>query len=689
VGLIIGNENRWQQISRSDGLRGTVYAAFEDRQRTLWIGSAGRGLVQWRGYREWESYSTESGLVSDIVYEMLPRQDGSLWLATEAGLFRGERGQFGMSFKNIAGLDGMAVHTLRSAANGDLWIGTENRGVARLDSRTHTFTWFGESQGLTGKAAYILRFDRQQRLWAGTEAGLFISDAPYQKFSRITALPSSRIWAIAEGSDGTIWAGGAGGLFEFAAGQWKTLTTVDGLSNKEVLSLGAGPNGAVWVGYRFGGGIDRVHRQAGGVAIEKGVQRIGSDGLVYFLDFDTKGRLWAGTDRGVDVWDSSRWSHYDTNDGLAGDDCNLNAFAEEPDGAIWIGTSSGLSRFNALPRATPDAPLEVVFTKLAIGQKDVSGLRSPSFSVHENSLFARYSALNAPRENGVLFRYRLTGATSSWTETAQRELQFANLAPGAYRLAVDARDSDGAWSGNSAEFEFRILPPWYLSWWFESLCILIPFSGAGGVLRLRFLGARKRELALKRLVEEKTADLLRANEELSRLSFTDSLTGLVNRRIFDQTLETECARLARSGNCLSLISIDVDCFKALNDSQGHLRGDECLVMLGAELMKIARRHIDVVARCGGEEFGIILPETDATGAARIAEAVRLAIANLKVPHSASLAAPFLTVSVGVATATKDRYCNRKDLADAADRALYAAKRAGRNRVCEAGSNSAD
>jgi diguanylate cyclase (GGDEF)-like protein len=470
--------------------------------------------------------------------------------------------------------------------------------------------------------------------------------------------------------------------------RWRTLTAADGLSNTEVLSLGSGPNGVVWVGYRFGGGIDRIRRQAEGVAIEKGIQRSGSDGLVYFLDFDTTGRLWAGTQQGVDTWDGTRWSHFNTNDGLAGDDCNLNSFAEEPDGTIWIGTSGGLSRFNPLPPAAPAAPLAVVFTRLAIGQKDVSGLRSPSFGVHDNSFFVRYSALNSMRENGVIFRYRLSGATANWTETTERELQFANLAPGSYRLEVDARDGDGPWSGNNPEFEFRILPPWYLTWWFDTICTLIPFSVAAGVLRLRFLGAKKRELGLTRLVEEKTADLLRANEELSRLSLTDPLTGLVNRRGFDQALETECARLTRSGTCLSLISIDVDCFKALNDSQGHLRGDECLVMLGVELMKIARRHIDIVARCGGEEFGMILPETDAAGASQVAESVRFAIADLKVPHPASQVAPFLTVSVGVASATHDRYCTRKELADAADRALYAAKRAGRNRVCEAHSEVA-
>ena len=683
VGLLIGNENGWQQIDRSDGLRGTVYSAMEDRQRNLWIGLAGRGLAQWRGYREWETYSIESGLASDIVYEILPRDDGSLLLATEAGLFRGERRRSGMSFKRFAGLDGLAVHSLHSGPNGDLWIGTETRGAARIDSRTNKITWYGERQGLTGKAAYTLRFDRKQRLWAGTESGMFMAEAPYRRFSRIKELPASRIWAITEGSDGTIWAGGAGGLFELATDRWRTLTAADGLSNNEVLSLGAGPNGVIWVGYRFGGGIDRVHPKAGGVAIDKGIQRAGSDGLVYFLDFDSKGRLWAGTERGIDRWDGVHWSHYDTNDGLAGDDCNLNSFAEEADGTIWIGTSGGLSRFNALPRAAPDATLAVVFTRLSIGQKDASGLRSPSFGAHDNSFIARYSALNAMRENGVIFRYRLTGATSRWTETAQRELQFANLAPGAYRLEVDARDSDGAWSGNNAEFEFTILPPWYLTWWFESLCLLIPISVTAGVLRLRFLGAQRREDALTQLVEDRTADLRLANEELSRLSFTDPLTGLVNRRVFDQTLEMECARLTRTGAHLSLISIDVDCFKALNDSQGHPRGDECLVTLGAELMRIARRHIDIVARCGGEEFGIILPETDAAGAAQVAETVRSAIANLRIPHQASQVAPFLTVSVGVATATQDRFRTRKELADAADQALYAAKRTGRNRVCEA------
>jgi diguanylate cyclase (GGDEF)-like protein len=679
-GLLIRDEKGWQKIDRSVGLRGVVYSVFEDRQHSLWIGLAGRGLAEWRGYREWESYSSASGLASDVVYEILPRADASLWVASEGGLLRGTRQHFGMLWKTVAGLDGFPVHSVQMAPGGDLWVGTETRGAAHMNARTGKVEWFGREQGLLGMAAYTLRFDREHRLWAATDAGLFLATPPYQKFSRIAELPSTRIWAIAQGTDGTIWAGGAGGLFGYSGGRWRSWTHADGLSNQEVLALGAGADGALWIGYRYGGGIDRIHPRQGGIAIGKGVQRPGSDGLVYFLDFDASGRLWAGTERGVDTWDGSRWSHYDTRDGLAWDDCNLNGFAAEADGTVWIGTSGGLSRFKPRPRIAPEAPPEAVFTKLVMGREDVSGQRDPSFGTHSNTLVARYAAPNAPRENGVVFRYRLEGANSSWTETAQRELRFAQLAPGAYRLEIEARDSDGVWSGHGAEFRFEILTPWYRTWWFIGICALIPVSLVLGLLQLRILAARRREQELQRIVVEKTADLRRVNEELLRLSSVDSLTGLANRRVFDQTLKMECARLKRTGSSVSLLMIDIDHFKALNDSQGHQRGDEYLKLVGSELARLAKRQLDVAARYGGEEFAVILPETNADGAAQFAKSVPLAIAALGLPHAASSVAPFLTVSVGVATATLDCHCSPEELVAAADQALYQAKRSGRNRV---------
>jgi diguanylate cyclase (GGDEF)-like protein len=691
TGLLIRDDAGWQKIDRSAGLRGTVYAAFEDRQQSLWIGLAGRGLARLRGYREWESYTADSGLKSDVVYEILPLEGSShartLWVATEGGLFRGTRRELGISWERVPGVGDFPVHSIRRAPNGDLWIGTETHGAARIRADTNQVDWFGEAQGLTAKAPYTLRFDRERRLWAATDAGLFVARPPYWRFSRISQLPSNRFWTVEEGTDGTTWAGGAGGLFAFAAGRWKNYTRADGLSNQDVLALAAGPDGKMWIGYRYGGGIDRIRPTPDGAAIEKGVQRLGADGIVYFLEFDASGRLWAGTERGVDVWDGSRWSHYDTSDGLAWDDCNLHAFAAEPDGTVWIGTSGGLSRFRPRPRRAADFLPEVIFTTLTMGRMDVSGQRNPAVTTHSNSLTARYSALNAPRENGLVFRYRLTPVNSDWTETAQRQLEFAELAPGAHRLEVEARDSNGVWSGHPGEFSFEILTPWYRTWWFMCACGLTPLLTIAAVLRWRILAASQRERELVRLVEDKTSDLRRANEDLLRLSSLDPLTGLANRRVFDHTLEHECARLNRTQSVFSLVLLDIDHFKALNDSEGHQRGDAYLARVSEEMRRLIRRHVDVAARYGGEEFAVILPETDAPGAAWFAEQVRLAISGLALPHPASPVAPVLTVSIGVSTATFKSLSTPAELLAAADHALYQAKRNGRNRV-EVAANTA-
>lgn len=670
-GLLIRDERGWRKINQSSGLRGAVYAAFEDRQHRLWIGLAGRGLAQWRGYKEWETYSTASGLASDIVYEIQPQGNGTLWVGTEGGLLRGDRGQFGIRWKKVAGLDGFPVHSIRTDSHGDLWVGTETRGVARLHVRSGSIEWLGEAQGLAGKAAYTLRFDHQQRLWAATESGLFTATAPYQKFSRITELPSTRMWAIAEGNDGTIWAGGADGLFADANGHWKNFSNAGGLSNREVLALGAGAHGTMWIGYRFGGGIDRVHLQADGLAIEKGVQRPGTDGLVYFLESDGLGRLWVGTERGVDMWDGSRWSHYDMTDGLAFNDCNLNAFAAEPDGTVWIGTSGGLSRFKPGQQLSPVVPLKVVFTKLVMGRSDVSGRRNSSAGIAANSLIARYSALNVSGESGILFRYRLVGASSNWTETAQRELEFAELAPGAYRLEVEAQDGNGGWSDNTAEFAFRILTPWYASWWFVSLCVLTPLLVGASVVRLRMLGSQRRERELQQLKV--------AHDEIRNLAFFDPLTGLPNRRLLLDRLRQTLAANARSNRKRALLFVDLDDFKTLNDTLGHHIGDLLLQEVARRITDCIR-ETDTVARLGGDEFVVLLQdlsEIAEDAAARAKTIAEKILAAVDQPYLLAGRECCSSSSIGI-TVFGDPQDSTHEVLQQADIAMYQAKAAGRN-----------
>ncbi len=203
-GLLIQDGNGWKTISRSAGLRGAVSTVYQDRQNSLWIGLGGRGVVLWRGYGEWKNYSTESGLAAEYVYGILPLKDGSIWVGTGSGLFRKGPQNSAAAFTPVRGFVGVIVHSLCSAPNGDIWIGTEGRGVARIQPRTLNAAWFGEAQGLSGKNIYNLRFDGEKRLWAATEAGLFMASAPYRRFSRIGELPATRMWAVVEGTDGTV-----------------------------------------------------------------------------------------------------------------------------------------------------------------------------------------------------------------------------------------------------------------------------------------------------------------------------------------------------------------------------------------------------------------------------------------------------------------------------------------------------
>lgn len=188
---------------------------------------------------------------------------------------------------------------------------------------------------------------------------------------------------------------------------------------------------------------------------------------------------------------------------------------------------------------------------------------------------------------------------------------------------------------------------------------------------------------LEASVRERTAELEAANRQLAALSSTDALTGLANRRRFDETWAAEWQRAARMGRSLALVLIDVDNFKAYNDHYGHLAGDECLRRVAALLAGEARRSGELVARYGGEEFVLVLPGADAQLACVFAEKIRLAVHAAAMPHAHSSAAEVVTISLGVASSTPRHGTDAEALLKEADEALYLAKSQGRNRVMTA------
>ncbi len=192
-----------------------------------------------------------------------------------------------------------------------------------------------------------------------------------------------------------------------------------------------------------------------------------------------------------------------------------------------------------------------------------------------------------------------------------------------------------------------------------------------------FLAQQQRDAAYRKL-EELKKELEEKNVELERLSSLDGLTGIANRRIFDEFTKKEWGRAAREDQSLSLILIDIDHFKPYNDNYGHQGGDDCLRQVAQKLASSVKRPTDLVARYGGEEFAVVMPGTDLEGAKSIAASLCEGISSMSLPHAHSSTADCVTISLGVASMTPSAGGKPQELIEKADEALYKAKESGRN-----------
>jgi diguanylate cyclase (GGDEF)-like protein len=289
---------------------------------------------------------------------------------------------------------------------------------------------------------------------------------------------------------------------------------------------------------------------------------------------------------------------------------------------------------------------------------------------------------------------------NEWSEWSGASfVEFTNLAAGDYEFLVRS-GSPAVGTSPAASFAFAVEAPWYGTLWAWLVFSGVAWMPLALVMRLRHRALRRRADELEALVatqtrelagtverlrlanatvEEKNQLLADANSRLLTLSLHDELTGIPNRRHLEETLAVEWSRGHRNRLPLSLVLLDLDHFKKLNDSAGHHEGDEALKAVAQYLEESLHRRGDLAARYGGEEFVIVLPATDLDGAQHFAETLRGGIEALDFPHPATPGGK-LTASFGVVSVVPAGGIEADALVQAADRALYRAKAAGRNRV---------
>lgn len=678
-----------------------------------------------RDGKRFEIIGEREGLLDPVVHTIFEDREGNIWFGTQAGASKLSPGPV-VAFRNRHGLPHPFVRAL-AADDGKLWVGTRD-GLAVRNLGTESWEHvIGAGDELIDSRIYSVAPVSGDRAWIGSADGLYFFDGEELSLalSEDDGLPASYIPSLLLDESGALWIGTAAGVRIFEDGVLRQ-PPHERLRDIFVLSMVRDRRGEFWFAVRDGGlmaldpdGKLRVFDRAAGLTDQtvwdvhpdssgriwaasngEGAFRVDPDGsieqfrrgaihddFIWNLLVDGSDRVWLFGNRGLLRFEpeSGRKRLFTNRDGLA--DLEGSATASiAAGGKLWFGTGEGLVRFDPAKEFVNDVAPSVYLTvtRRDNGEPVESGLTLP----HDHSgLRFAFAATSFRDEQRVQYRYRLLGHEPGWSEPdLAGSVSYGSLSSGQYEFRVAAANSDDVWAQTPATFEFEVARPWweYPGTWVGAL-VLVGLTGWGGI-RLSLWRVEHQRRQLKLLVARRTRELKAKNRELEQLAITDELTGLFNRRHFISRLDHEWELLARSPRPtpLSLVILDLDHFKEVNDRFGHQAGDRALAETARRLQRTARQA-DTLARYGGEEFAMVLPFTDREGATK---AARRMLESMTGEPLEVLSGKSVHVSASIGTATA-MICRRSapggidELIRRADGALYEAKHAGRGRVASA------
>ncbi|MGD0731311.1 MAG: diguanylate cyclase [Terracidiphilus sp.] len=678
---------QWRMVTMRNGLpRFDLSALFADREGSIWLGVAGHGLMRWLGQDRWEAYTAADGLSDDIVWAMLRDRSGRLWIGTESGLDWIPAGESSPRVWQAPGVQSIRAVSLAESADGSIWIGSAAGNLIRINPKT-----LAASQWKTPEI-YCILSDGSQHLWLATAKGLYVVDMegkdqaprlveaaafanPRQVFRNLTLDPANHLWATSEQN-----------LYRLDGTNWHRIDT--GLFGGKYDQIAADRAGNVWVTGDFPG-VMRLRVEGDRVTVSEQISRpkLLSEETVSLL-VDRRGWLWVGQDAGITVFDGRNWRSFTQDDGLIWNDCDSSALIEDKDGSMWIGTSGGLSHMKA-PNAVPNGPTpSPVFSQVNFGSTPIANGSEVLWSA--SPLEISMASLSFRGERHFRIRYRLLGLETEWVETGENNLRYPRLAPGSYKFQAAGVDPASGALTPIQELSFRIEPRWWQSSWLTLALVLLAAVAVVGSWRwrVRHLVSQKRhlehavQLRTEDLEREK-AELLRAEEQMRHYAEHDDLTGLWNHRIIIDRLRQEVDRSRRHGVPLSVILVDLDHFKQVNDTYGHPAGDLVLKEISAIFQRSVRSY-DWVGRYGGEEFLLILPGSNFLSARIRAEQFRVAVETARILDGKTTIP--ITASFGVASGFPSDY---EAMIHTTDTALYKAKANGRNCVVATEIRAAD
>ncbi len=668
-----------------------IHSLFFDREGSLWVGSEGGGASRSLGLGKWEHLAAEDGLPNNTVWSMAQTPTGALWAATDHGSV-----ELNFRHRLLSGSN----YALAVTRKGRLWLAPTGQPLERLNDDGATPEKF---QAHIGDAVAAV-VDRDDRLWLATRNGVAVvddADAPAASVQPRIVQSGGQFTAALDRS-GSVWAIDQTHLFRQGPGVQLRPLVMPANWNDRPTDLTFGPDGTLWIGTETGG---VAHFRIDGDALVRLPSLLAPEiasNSILFVRCDSRGWIWVGSDHGIDVLTGHSASRFDSSDGPLSNDLDQDSILEDRDGSMWFGTSSGMSHLLDPTHLAVRKELHPEVTSITYGDHAATLGRALKTSWTSAPLLIRVDDFDFAT-GPLTFRYKLTGVDKHWTETGAREIRYANAPPGRLAFKMYAVDASHGLVSKPVIVAITIHPPWWRQWWFylamwlTGACII----GAAWRLRIGFLVRQRAQLEelvrcrtteieaanerlarqsalehrrLEEMVRARTTEIEMARQELQRLALSDALTGLPNRRALLSQLDAWLEAPRPAGDGLAALLLDVDHFKQVNDSYGHLAGDEVLAQYGVRLAAAVQAD-EIVGRYGGEEFLVILRGRE-DGLTHRARAIWRAVSGGAYAFGGQQKPVTASAGLAIQQPGESEVC----LIERADGALYKAKENGRARI---------
>ncbi len=703
-----------------------IYSIFEDSSARIWVGTDGSGVNKLnqmqRSYKYHfhigETYKIENNGVSSLLID----NRDNLWVgSTKNGIYifdneNKNKEHYGYNPDNFNSLSSNNVNSLLIDSMENIWVFTDS-GLDKFNRKTKSF----EHYYIDGKKIlnyrknadipiniadnkfYSGKEDEYGRLWLGTSNGVYIWD----KASGITThfskdlppgkrLSDNTVYAIDINKDGIVWIGTDNGLNSFNP----ATNTIDiynhnsydthSLSSNSIKAIYCDSAGNVWIG-TSGGGVSVFNKDKNNFysfTKEEGLEHNTAMGLTE----DQKGNIIAVTFMGISMIAKKANIELSTVTSLT-NHFGLNrinfygGITKDKNGNIFIGTMEEIYKINTAFYYLNKVNSEIVITDLKIFDKsylDIFGKnifaeKETSLKWYDGHISFDFSAIDYSFSEGRKYKYILEGFDKEWIYSGERNYaSYTSIPPGNYIFRVTGTNSSGIWSTKEASLKINIIPPFYrtpIAYLFYLLAIAAFFYGI--IIIVKGGEVSKRLDEVSRLKDE----LLTVNLQLERQTRIDNLTGVHNRKHFEEIFGRLWDLYIRTKLNFSVLMLDIDYFKNFNDTYGHVAGDKAIKTVADIILEAMNRKTDSVFRYGGEEFVILLVDTDLTGSRIVAERIRKKVEEKKIQNGSNeKGIRYITVSIGISYTNAVNPETAAQLLAAADENLYKAKDLGRNRI---------